>query len=660
MRKFFQCLLLLPLLAQAQPLIFQPENGTPVFDADGAPLAHAWAGGLEAPQVARMHLDGDDVPDLVVFDRATGRPLTFLARPEGATYRWVYDPAWEALFPPMTHWMLAGDYDRDGRADLFTFTRGDLNRSVAAYRAFHDGSRLRGFFRQGEEITTTSPLTCAPRPLEVFAGDLPAVYDVDGDGDLDILTFGLFKSAVEYHQNMSVETSGRPGLGPFEGRLAAWGDFVEVSCTTFESIDFDEPCGGGRLAAPAEPEAVQHVGSTLLAYDADADGDADLIVGDAGCFNLSQLTNVGTREAASMAVGDTLFPRNRPALSLEFPAAFLQDVTFDGEPDLLVGSNAVSVQNVAGARASLLLYEDTVPGPTRGFALRRRDFLQREMIDVGQMAQPTLADLDADGDLDLIVGNYGTDDGTGQVRAGLQRWENTGTPTAPTFRLRTDDYLGLSALGERWIAPQFVDIDGDGALDLVFSVGDLGANVRYLANRAVPSAPFDFDPAAVQELPLQVNSLGQSVAFWDLDGDGDLDALRGEQFGRLTFLRNVGTDAAPAYEVALENVGGITENFDRIYLRVHLSDLDGNGEPELLTGDGSGELRLYPNVTAALDQPFEADERLVYSPFVDTLQRARFGRSYLYPTAGDLTGDGLPDVLLGTWAGGLRFLRQLD
>jgi hypothetical protein len=36
--------------------------------------------------------------------------------------------------------------------------------------------------------------------------DYPAIFDIDNDGDLDILTFWGLGSFMELHQNMSVET----------------------------------------------------------------------------------------------------------------------------------------------------------------------------------------------------------------------------------------------------------------------------------------------------------------------------------------------------------------------------------------------------------------------------------------------------------------------
>lgn len=45
----------------------------------GANLLNPWAGGLNAPQFLKMHLNNDDIEDLVVFDRTNSKISTFTA-----------------------------------------------------------------------------------------------------------------------------------------------------------------------------------------------------------------------------------------------------------------------------------------------------------------------------------------------------------------------------------------------------------------------------------------------------------------------------------------------------------------------------------------------------------------------------------------------------
>ena len=91
-------------------------------------------------------------------------------------------------------------------------------------------------------------------------------------------------------------------------------------------------------------------------------------------------------------------------------------------------------------------------------------------IDVGTYSTPTFADIDGDGDLDLVVGE---NDGN------LNYYENTGTASDPIYTARTgtaNPWDGIDVGG--YSNPTFADIDGDGDLDLV--VGENGRQPELL------------------------------------------------------------------------------------------------------------------------------------------------------------------------------------
>ena len=80
-------------------------------------------------------------------------------------------------------------------------------------------------------------------------------------------------------------------------------------------------------------------------------------------------------------------------------------------------------------------------------------------FDVGDNAAPTFTDVDEDGDLDLVVGGK---DGT------LKYYLNESTTNSITFTPKTSTENPFNGLymGDN-ITPSFIDIDGDGDLDLV-------------------------------------------------------------------------------------------------------------------------------------------------------------------------------------------------
>jgi hypothetical protein len=158
---------------------------------------------------------------------------------------------------------------------------------------------------------------------------------------------------------------------------------------------------------------------------------------------------------------------------------FFADLDGDGDRDALIGNslgNMLYFRNTGSSSVPAF-----APPTTNAFGL----------ADVGLQAAPVLVDIEGDGDLDAVVGEfYGS----------ILLFRNTGTKTAPAFAAPVANPLGLFGVNE-WAMPAFADLDGDGDLDA--APGGYLGRIFYLENRV-------FDAAACTD-------------GLDNDGDGTID-----------------------------------------------------------------------------------------------------------------------------------------
>jgi len=126
-----------------------------------------------------------------------------------------------------------------------------------------------------------------------------------------------------------------------------------------------------------------------------------------------------------------------------------------------------------------------------------------------------LADIDRDGDFDLVMANGGGLFGPGNLEAAVV-YLNDGKGS---FRNATDASFGGAPSQVRQVA--LGDIDGDGDMD-IYQPGAYGTDLDMLW---VQTAPTVFADQAATRLPPSTASHAASAHFGDLDDDGDLDLV---------------------------------------------------------------------------------------------------------------------------------------
>ena len=180
------------------------------------------------------------------------------------------------------------------------------------------------------------------------------------------------------------------------------------------------------------------------------------------------------------------YPSNTEAVNLPiFPAAYLLDLDFDGKKDMIVSPASTNyIENYAVN----WFYKNIGTNAVPVYQIQQKDFLVNDMIDLGTGANPTLVDVNGDGLLDLVVGNGSLFVPPSGHDSRLFLFQNVGTASTPIFRLVDDNWLNFKALssGDNYnFSPTFGDIDGDGDLDLL--VGEESGTVFFVENKAGPT-----------------------------------------------------------------------------------------------------------------------------------------------------------------------------
>lgn len=193
-----------------------------------------------------------------------------------------------------------------------------------------------------------------------------------------------------------------------------------------------------------------------------------------------------------------------------------------------------------------------------------------------------MADMDADGDMDLLVG-----DAEGYITY-YSRDEEGNLSNEGHISADDEEVMVWRA------APHITDWDLDGDLDLL--VGMFRGNITLIENTG-SDEEFEFINRGLLQADGEDIWVGadSSPAFADLDGDGKRDLVLGSTWGDIVFYTNTGENDAPEFE----SPSSIADEEDNIcldgYTRIELVDWDRDGDLDLLTGLIHPELQLFIN-----------------------------------------------------------------
>ncbi len=638
--------LLFPMALHAQ-YTYVLDQTVPVKDLQGNSLDMAWAGGLNAAQYNSIDLNGDDKDDLDIFDRMANKVITFVN--ENNQYR--YAPEYEKFFPSeITNWLLLRDFNCDGKKDIFT---GDIFGMKVYTNTTASGENISWkqflFFVGSSNPKSEALLTLGfsgKINLQLQYDDLPSIVDADGDGDLDIFNMRYQgKGTMEFHQNFSNERYGTCDSLDFERQTQIWGGFTECECGEFAFNNADcPPSTGGRT---------KHAGGkSLLIMDTDGDADIDILFSEADCTNLYQLKNEGN-STNPIINSSVIYPSANPVDFVIFPGAFFEDVDFDGKKDLISTPNIFSrVFFDSDLKQSNWFYKNNGSTSSPAFTLTQKNFLQDRMIDIGDNAIPAFADYDGDGDYDMFISQYVSDN----TIATISLYQNSGTATIPEFTLIDDDYLRFSEAFLINLKIHFADMNSDSKTDLVFTATSLNTgrtNLYYLPNKS--NSILDFSNQTAEFVDFDLN-ISENVLVADINLDGLTDLLVGKTNGALQYWKNNGPAGSLNYSLENGSYLNLGSSVLRQNLSSSISDLNGDGKSDLMLGDQYGQLTIVPDFRQASDLS-NAETEIIFNPITSFYQSQNLG-GRIWPTAINLFNSTRPVIVAGTILGGIRLLRN--
>ena len=633
-------------LTRAQDLPPSWEPGTWSVVLDEVALSNPWVGGLTAPQWSAFDadLDGDD--DLFAFDRDGSRVLMFERIPGGdLTLRKDWTEGW----PDMVDWCLLRDYNCDGKPDIFTSHQNGI-------RVFTNTTQSgEGPSFDPDPVTlfaTFDLIGSDPSDLPVIClgMDLPAIMDHDDDGDLDIITFTETASTLYRFEGQT------PCGLDLECTNRCYGMLAEAAENNALFIGDDFECSfnvenPGMVVSDVSRTGL-HAGGALTSLQLEPGGPKDLIISDVTYPEaLAVVIEVGPSSLDSATHVDPTFPSNLygdQAVNLaRFPAAFHLDVDQDGVRDLLFSPNTPLETN---DDESVHFFRNTGTEDEPAWQFITNNYLQDGMVDLGRGAYPSFHDFDGDGLLDLAVANKERYEGVDQTPAAVAVFRNAGTTTEPQFDLVDLDWIALEDFQIESPYPAFGDLDGDGDLDVL--VGDELGRIHEFTNVAPAGAWPEF---ALTALSIPEDGSGEAIdvgqfatpQLHDMDGDGDLDMVVGEKNGTLTLFERTSVGSWSKY---ISPIHG--ENWGNILVD-NLLGINGYSVPALTpTSEG---LRIFVANETGTVQDFGLASDNWDAELLEVNDAVFGGREGFRCAAAiaDVDNDGLLDALVGIQNGGL-------
>ena len=271
-------------------------------------------------------------------------------------------------------------------------------------------------------------------------------------------------------------------------------------------------------------------------------------------------------------------------------------------------------------------FEQTAIG-SMSYSLLKHKF---NNIDVGLFASPAFADIDGDGLIDMVIG---------ESKGSLHHYEQVSV-NADSFLLITEDFGSIDVGNNS--SPFIIDLDRDGLLDLF-----IGAHSGNLFQYEQESANSENFVLLTDSVEIDPPSIRINPVVMDLDQNGLFDLIVGGNFGNLSHFEQT---AAGSNDFVARNLY-LIENDNLIYggSAPYFIDIEGDGLFDLFVGEMDG---LYYHFNQSSIGSF--DFAVQSDNFLQLLDVG----SGAAPCLADLDDDGLWDMIVGEWHGNLNHFEQ--
>lgn len=276
-------------------------------------------------------------------------------------------------------------------------------------------------------------------------------------------------------------------------------------------------------------------------------------------------------------------------------------------------------------------------------------------------------DLDGNGILDLIAGDAGFNS--------MQAWLMTESVNGLDSTYAADLNFPSEIAGTepvdlyRFPASFYEDVNNDGVRDFIvspnsrFQADDDNGVWLYLNNGGNVAPELEFHQTNFLQEGMVEHGTGAYPVLFDYDNDGLLDLVVSNReyfissetrLSQIALYRNTGTADEPEFTLIDNDWLNLSEMG---YFSIYptFGDIDGDGKADLIIGEESGEIHFFKNIAPAGEPAqFELTEESMLNAFGEVIDIGQFSTPQLF----DVDNDGLLDLLIGEKVGLVNYFRN--